>query len=147
MYIHIYQHIQLYCMHYTVHTYSYTHILHMHTVHTYTHIQYTYALISYIIPIQIVVQQIVHPYISIVLYSPSSIYHYLICYYLIYTTYYIYPCYMLMLIYIIPYIAYCNIHSCYIQSCYICHTQDAYKYIDIWGINRPNIIQRFNIPP
>lgn len=126
MYIHIYQHIQLYCIHYTVHTYTYTHILHMHTVHTYTHIHTTYALISYIIPIQIVTQQIVHPCICTCLYSPYSICYHLICSvpYIARTYIYtlvIYPCLYIPLLYsALYYIGLLHTQLLYMPTFYIC---------------------------
>ena len=108
MYTHIYQHIQLYCIHYTVHTYLYTTYTHIHTYIPPMHTWYTYTLISYSIPIQIVTQQIVHPYICTCLYSPYSIY----------TTYYICHLLYIPMLYVPPIIhTTCNTTVYMYQPC------------------------------
>lgn len=162
------------CIYTYTNTYTYK-TIHMHTyiytVHTYTHTYYApihishmYTLIPIAYSMHTCTQQIVHPYISIVLYSPSSIYHYLICYHLIYTpllyTHAIYtppirylllyvpllynhPLYVPMILYNRSYTTHTYIslyeHSLIIIS-HICHIQAIYKHIDIQGIDRPIII-------
>ena len=127
----------------TYHYYTlYTICLYTHTLTTYT-TYHTHTLIY------------THPYISYgyictTLYTQS-----LVC-----TTLYTGPCYIPMLYARYLYATHCNMHPCcyvlnhrlhiYINTplykhrlitiSHICHTQAPYKYIDIWGINRPIII-------
>ena len=117
--------------------YTHIHNTYIHSTHTYIH--------TYYAPIHIY-----HMYTLVPISHSTHHYHtlYIICLYThtltTYTTYhthtliYTHPCYMPMLIYNIPYMTHCNIHSCYIcpHSIYalvnvlpyittphICHTQ------------------------
>ena len=157
----------------TVHTYTHTYYAPIHIHHMYTLIPIAYSTHHYYIPYththihiplttctstmaRLYIRTLIQPYGYIATLYIQTLYIPMLYIYHLYTTHcYMYPYYITTLyMYLYYYIPAHTLHT-YISTplykhrlitiSHICHTQAPYKYIDIWGINIPVIIQRFNM--
>ena len=154
-------HIQLLLLHilhctYNCCTYIYTrthvtHTTYAHMVHTYPYkLYHTYIDSSILDSTPLYSHSLIQP-ISIRYYLYAAPYIYTLYIPMLYITHYIISPYYIttLYMYLYYYIPAHTLHT-YISTplykhslitiSHICHTQAPYKYIDIWGINRPNII-------